>query len=169
MADEPVLYSPIGASSGAGERFEPNTAAKGAAAPPDPLRLLAITVKRGRMVCKVAIDDPRFRRTTPALAEFVRNAYPDLPHHACVNGRGPMFESVMGSTSAAHMLEHLAISFQTRAAVDESAAFVGTTEWIDEEEGVARVEISFRDDLEAIRAFVEATRFLNMAMLTCIA
>ena len=136
---------------------------------PDPIELMAVTVKMGRMICDVAISERRFCYTTPRLAAFVEGSYPDLPHHACVNETGPSFGAVMESTSIAHMLEHLVISLQTRASTSTSMEFVGTTEWIDEDAGIARVEVSFRDDLQALRAFNEATRFLNIAVLTCLA
>lgn len=133
-----------------------------------PVRLKAITVKTGRMVCELSVEDARYRYTSPKLAAFVSDRYPDLPHHACVNDSGPSFEAVMESTSTPHLLEHLVISLQTRAAKGTSVRFVGTTEWLDEEAGLARVEVSFRDDLEALSAFGEATRFLNIAVLTCL-
>lgn len=136
---------------------------------PDPVQLRAFTVNRGRMVCELCISDPRFRYTTPKLAAFAEGSYPDLPHHACVNEVGSTFGDVMESTSTAHLLEHLVISLQTRAAVNSTAEFVGTTEWIDEPAGKARIEVSFRDDLDALRAFGDATRFLNIAVITCLA
>ena len=135
----------------------------------DPIQVRTITVRTGRLVCDIAIPDERFRRTTPRLAAFVTQGYPDLPHHACVNAEGTTFGTVIERTSTPHLLEHLAISGQTRAAVDATHPFVGTTEWTDEAAGEARVEISFRDDLEALRAFNEATQFLNIAVLTCLA
>ena len=137
-------------------------------AAPDPIRIRSITVRTGRLVVDISIPDERHRQTTPRLAAFVEQSYPDLPHHACVNGRGPDFGSVMECTSTAHMLEHLVISLQTRAATGLVQPFVGTTEWVDEATGQARIEVSFRDDLEALRAFNEATRFLNIAVLTCL-
>ena len=48
------------------------------------------------------------------------------------------------------------------------ALFIGTTEWLDEEAGLARIEVGFKDDLVALRAFNEAIRFLNIAVLTCL-
>lgn len=135
----------------------------------DPIQVRAITVRTGRLVCDIAIPDEKHRRTSPRLAAFVQQEYPDLPRHACVNGEGSLFEAVIEHTSTAHLLEHLAISEQTRAAAGEDRPFVGTTEWTDETAGEARIEISFRDDLEALRAFNEATRFLNIAVLTCLA
>ena len=134
----------------------------------DPVELRAFTVRTGRLVCEVKVPDGRFRNTTPKLAAFVEGQYPDLPHHACVNDVGHAFGDVIEHTSMPHLLEHLAISMQVRD--DASAAtFVGTTEWIDEAAGVARIEIGFRDDLVALRAFNDAIRFLNMAVLTCMA
>lgn len=135
----------------------------------NPIRIAAITVKTGRIECEVAIPDERFRRTTPRLAAFMADRYPDLPHHACVNGRGKTFGSVFEHTSTAHMLEHVIISEQARSDAEAHAPFVGTTEWIDEIAGLARVQVSFRDDLEVLRALTEALRILNIAVLTCLA
>ena len=134
-----------------------------------PIQVRTITVQTGRLVCDIVIPDERFRRTTPGLAAFAAERFPDLPHHACVNAKGTAFGDVMEHTSTAHLLEHLAISLQTRAAAQAADSFVGTTEWTDEQAGEARVQLSFRDDLEALRAFNEATRFLNIAVLTCLA
>ena len=135
----------------------------------DPIEVRAYTVKTGRIVCDLAIANERFRYTSPKLAAFAAGQYPDLPHHACVNEVGQTFSAVMEATSTPHLLEHLVISLQTRSASDGNAGFVGSTEWTDETAGEARVEVSFHDDLEALRAFGEATRFLNIAVLTCLA
>lgn len=135
----------------------------------NPVRVRAITVRTGRLVCEVEIPDPRFRYTTPRLSAFANGQYPDLPHHACVNDIGNTFGYVMERTSVAHLLEHLTISEQVRNQVSGNTTFVGTTEWIDEAAGIARVEVGFKDDLVALRAFNEATRFLNIAVLTCLA
>lgn len=134
----------------------------------DPIEIKAITVRTGRIACDVAIPDERFRFTSPKLAAFVEGQHPDLPHHACVNDAGFSFGDVIERTSVPHLLEHLVISEQVRG--DASAAmFVGTTEWTDEAAGEARIEVGFKDDLVALRAFGDATRFLNMAVLTCLA
>lgn len=128
----------------------------------------AITVQTGRLVCDVVIPRERFRYTTPRVAAFVEGQFPDLPHHACVNDRGKTFGSVIESTSTPHLLEHLAISIETREAAGSAASFVGTSEWTDENAGEARISLSFRDDLEALRAFNKAVEFLNIAVLTCL-
>ena len=135
---------------------------------PDPIQVLTITVKTGRLVCDIAIADERFRFTNPRIAAFVARTHPDLPDHACVNEVGPVFGAVIERTSMPHLLEHLVISEQTRAAIGADEPFIGTSEWTDEPAGLARVQISFRDDLEALRAFNDATRFLNTAVLTCL-
>lgn len=135
---------------------------------PDPIQVRSITVRRGRIVYDVVVADPAFRYTTPKLAAFATRQYPDLPLHACVNNVGTAFGSVIESTSVPHMLEHLAIDIQTRNASAAADTFVGTTEWLDERAGIARVEMSFKDDLEALKSFNEATRFLNTAVITCL-
>ena len=85
-----------------------------------------------------------------------------------MNDVGYSFGDVIEHTSVPHLLEHLAISMQVHD--DASAAtFVGTTEWTDETVGEARIEVGFRDDLVALKALTDATRFLNMAVLTCLA
>lgn len=136
---------------------------------PAPIRICSITVRTGRLVCDVEVPDERFRYTTPRLASFIASRYPELPRHACVNDVGKTFGEVMERTSVPHLLEHLVITEQTRSTADENGSFTGTTEWTDESVGKARIEVSFRDDLEALRAFNEATRFLNNAVLTCLA
>ena len=134
----------------------------------NPIQVRTITVQTGRLVCDVVIPDERFRHTTPRLAAVLTQQYPELPEHACVNDKGTTFGSVIEHTSTAHLLEHLTISLQTRAAVGASDSFTGTSEWTSEEAGEARVQVSFRDDLEALRAFNEAVKILNVAVLTCL-
>lgn len=135
---------------------------------PDPIRVRGITVRTGRIVYDITIPDERHRHTTPRLAAFAEGYFPDLPHHACVNEVGHAFGDVIENTSTAHLLEHLTISMQVRDKSVGMDAFLGTTEWTDELEGEARIELSFRDDLAALRAFNEAVRFLNIAVLTCL-
>ena len=43
---------------------------------------------------------------------------------------------------------------------------MGTTEWTDEHAGRARIQISFADDLVALRAIRDAVDFLNEALLS---
>ena len=134
-----------------------------------PIQVRMITVRTGRIVADVVIPDERFRKTTPRLAAFSAGQYPDLPQHACVNDVGFTFGDVMESTSTPHLLEHLVISKQVRERAIGDPTFIGTTEWTDEAAGEARIEFGFKDDLVALRAFNEATQFLNMAVLTCLA
>lgn len=125
-----------------------------------------LTVRADRLVCEVALAPGAARHTTPALTKRIREAFPDIVRHACVNDEGDTFGAVIDHTSLPHVLEHLVISIQTSAAAKNRAAsndlvFTGTTEWIDEKAGRARIEVSFTDDLVALRAFRDATRFLN--------
>lgn len=131
-----------------------------------PIRLVSVAVKRGRLVCELVIPDERRRFSTPRLASYVETNYPDIARHACVNESGRQFGAVMQSTSIAHLLEHIAIDEQVHDSENDDALFVGTTEWLDEQAGRARIQLSFRDDLSALEAFNKALQFLNIAVIT---
>ena len=135
-------------------------------APEVPIRLVSVAVKRGRLVCELVIPDERKRFSTPELASYVEINYPDIAEHACVNESGKRFGAVMRHTSIAHLLEHIAIDEQVRDSENDDAFFVGTTEWVDEQTGRARVQLSFNDDLSALEAFNKALQFLNIAVIT---
>ena len=130
-----------------------------------PIEVDSITVQTGRLICDIVIPDSRNRMVSPALAAYVRTQMPSLTRHSCVNGVDDTFGAVLDTTSVPHLLEHLAIDAQVRASQDSDAPFVGTTEWLDENAGTARITLSFTDDLVALRAFNEAVMFLNDAVV----
>lgn len=142
------------------------------------LRIERIVVKRGRMVCHLRLADGAPRESTPEVARRLAQRLPTLARHACVNERGTTFGAVMAHTPLPHVLEHLVIDLQVRAEAASSevaaspdaraasaAPYVGTSEWVDEDAGEARVEVSFTDDVVALRAFRDAARILNDAVL----
>ena len=137
----------------------------GANVPAKPLEVREIIVRTGRLVCEVVVANPRLRTTTPELIERVSRDHPHLAQHACVNAEGPLFGAVMDHTSLPHLLEHVAIDLQTQASSDPAAVFVGTTEWLDRAAGVARIQLSFADDLEGLRAFRDSVEYLNSIVL----
>lgn len=131
-----------------------------------PLTVERFTVRADRLICDVVLAPDAPRTTTPDLAQRVCAAFPTLPQHACVNSAGNTFAAVMNHTSLPHLLEHLVIDFQTQAAPpDSTTVFVGTTEWTDEPAGRARIQVSFTDDLVALRAFRHALDFLNATVV----
>ena len=121
----------------------------------------SVVVKRGRIVCEVMVSNGLLRYSNPEVARRLLERYPSLSHHACVNAEGRTFGCVMDHTSIAHLLEHLVIELQTQASSNPSAVFVGTSEWVDESAGIARVEVSFFDDLQALHALKEALDIIN--------
>jgi len=125
------------------------------------ISVTSIVVNTGRLICEVSVPDPSFRHTNSAIAQRLSAWFPSLKHHACVNAVGRTFGCVMGRTSMPHVLEHLVIELQTRASDDSQAMFVGTTEWVDEAAGIARVQVSYLDDLQALRSLSEALDILN--------
>lgn len=129
-----------------------------------PLRIESLTVQPGRIVSEVIVDSSR-RYTTPQLADTLLEEYPTLASHACVNDAGDTFGCVIEHTSVPHLLEHLVIDLQARSGGRQNDTFVGTTEWIDEAAGRATVQVSFTDDLVALRAFRDASEKIAAAML----
>ena len=125
------------------------------------ISVTSIVVNTGRLVCEVSVPDASFRHTNRAMAQRLSARFPSLEHHACVNTVGRTFGCVMERTSMPHVLEHLIIELQTRASDEPKATFVGTTEWVDEATGLARVQVSYLDDLQALRALIEALDILN--------
>ena len=125
-------------------------------------------VGEGRIGCDVVLAAQAPRTTSPQIAARVCASFPNLPRHACVNGAGDTFGAVMEATSLPHLLEHLVIDLQTQAAPPDASpytAYVGITRWTDENAGRAHIEVSFTDDLVALRAFRDAARFLNEAVV----
>ena len=132
----------------------------------DPIRVERIVVERGRLACYVVVAEPRYRYVWPDLVQKVREPYPSLVYHSCVNARSNRFATVMGETSTPHLLEHIAIDVQVHQS-KEGTSFVGATEWLDEARGLALVQLSFIDDLEALAAFKAALTFLNDSLIAC--
>ena len=134
----------------------------------DVLTLERITVKKDRVVCDIKITAKDKRYTNPELIKTVLQQYPHLANHTCKNKKGTSFAAVMEQTSLPHLLEHMVIEAQvfsdSHAEKQSDTLFVGTSAWLDEKEGTARVEVSFMDDIQALRAFREASQILNNAL-----
>lgn len=137
--------------------------ASGAAQPPVPrLAIETLQVRRDRIVATVRVD-PAHPNSTPRLARALTAALPDLPRHACVNPEGDYFAAVMDHTALPHVLEHVVIDLQTSAfaVTDPDRVFTGVTRWTDFAHGRASVEVSYHDDVTAIRAFRDAAALIN--------
>ena len=120
-----------------------------------------IVVRRDRLVLTVELAEGAPCETNPELAKALVSAVPSLPAHACVNDCGTTFGAVLASTSLPHVLEHLIIDAQVRASAPAAPTFVGTTTWLDRDAGLARVEVSYTDDLVALAAVKQALATLN--------
>ncbi len=130
-----------------------------------PLRALRVRVRPDRVEVEVAVAARRYAQTDPELiTECLRRA-PTLGRHACRNSVGPVFASVMKSTSTPHLLEHLIIDAQTRAAKDPDRVFTGTTQWSTGDASMAQVAFSYEDDLVALDALNRSLAFLNGVLI----
>jgi len=124
------------------------------------LEIQDLLVRADRVEALVRVADPR-RHTTPELIQRCLRDFPHLAVHTCVNGVGPTFGAVMEDTSLPHLLEHLVIEQQTLAARNEDPLFVGTTQFTAEDPNVAKVSVSFENDVTCLAAFKRAQEFLN--------
>lgn len=124
-----------------------------------------VTVRDDRLSFLVCLDPQAPAKTTPAIARCAMETYPELASHACVNDVGSTFGAVIANTSTPHLLEHLIITEQVRAAdPDDTTAYLGTTRWVEREERLARIDVSYRDDLAALEAYGRAKDFLESVL-----
>ena len=120
----------------------------------------------GKLTVRIVVKEPFPRMTDDRLAAYALEAFPELGLHRCVNDAGPLFASAIECTPVPHLLEHLVISLQARDPQQPSGfALVGSTEWLNEAAGRARIAVSFKDDLIAARAMNRALRFLDEGMV----
>lgn len=130
-----------------------------------PLRALRVRVRPDRVEVEVAVAAGRYAQTDSELIAKCLGRVPTLGQHACRNSVGPVFASVMRSTSTPHLLEHLIIDAQTRAAKDPNRVFTGTTQWSAGDDLVAHVAFSYEDDLVALDALNRSLAFLNGVLI----
>ena len=130
-----------------------------------PLRALRVRVRPDRVEVEVAVAARRYAQTDPELITECLHRAPTLGQHACRNSVGPVFASVMKNTSTPHLLEHLIIDAQTRAAKDPDRVFTGTTQWSAGDGLIAQVAFSYEDDLVALDALNRSLAFLNGVLI----
>lgn len=132
--------------------------------PGDPVAALtveSIDIVKGRMRVRLRLREG-VRYTDPRIAVKVMTRFPCVGLHSCKNDSGPRFADVIESTSIAHVLEHLMIDIQLGdSATPMGSRLVGFTQWIDESEGIAEVQVAFQSDMVALRALRDAVAFLN--------
>ena len=150
------------------------------------IKIEQIVVRSDRLIVVVRVntDCPR---TSPEIAARVVERFPDALSHSCMNAMGPTFGHVIENTSIAHLLEHLVIDLQaseyTRAHGGENnmrahpscngspkhsapPLLTGITQWIDEDAGLAQVQVSMVSDICAVRALTQACDFINSLQLS---
>jgi hypothetical protein len=131
--------------------------------PVAPLSIRRFVVKPDRVCCYIEVSDERYVATRPSLIAQVLRTYPHLLEHTCVNDKGDTFAAVAARTSVAHLVEHMVIEEQTRLEPPDAPMriYTGMTKWVDRGARVARIDVSFADDLVALRAFNRAVDVLN--------
>ena len=115
-----------------------------------------ITVKKYRVICLVKINGKK--TSTPELANKVLVKLPNLKLHKCKNSQGKNFSEVMACTPVPHLFEHMVIDIQSK---NSSNALFGTSEWIDKDNGIAKIELSYEDDIKCLNAIKKAAEVIN--------
>lgn len=126
------------------------------------IKVQSITVKKFRIVCLVQFVGQHY--SDPQIKEKLLCKVPSLTEHKCKNASSKTFAEVMDHTSLAHILEHLIIDFQIKEASenkDFSKTLLGTSSWLNKEEGLAQIEFSYFDDIVAIKCLNETCNFLK--------
>lgn len=121
-----------------------------------PVQITNIVVKKFRIICSVKLNSIKYSNEEIKVALLEK--MPTLAAHKCKNSKGKNFAEVLASTSLAHILEHMIIDIQSKATND---LLLGTTQWIDENSGIAKIELSYTDDIVCISAIKEASELLN--------
>lgn len=140
--------------------------------------MTALTVERvlfrsDRMIVLVRVPEGPAACLGEAGRDALLAARPALARHACLNAEGRPFGAILARTSLPHVLEHLIIDFQAELsapagnglATKPPLTFVGTTEWLNEREGLARIEVNFTDDLIALDALKRARALMDEGMV----
>lgn len=120
-----------------------------------------VTVRPDRIVADIRIADEACVLTSEDMIDKALCRYPHLLDHACVNNRGETFGAVASRTSVAHLVEHMAIEGQARVSSGAKSLFVGKTSWANRAKLLARVEISYEDDLVALASLRAAVLFAD--------
>lgn len=129
--------------------------------PAEALVVESVNIAKGRMCVRLRIQkEARF--TDPRIAVKVMTRFPCVGLHSCKNDSGPHFADVIERTSTAHVLEHLMIDLQLGdSATPMGSRLVGFTQWIDEDKGIAEIQVAFLNDMVALRALRDGVSFLN--------
>lgn len=136
----------------------------------DAISIDQVRIARGRMIVTLRVVGDQ-QMTSERLAATALEKHPTIKDHACINDRGPKFGAVIADTSIAHLLEHLTIAEQLEeisqdqqlSSLAGKTLLVGTTVPIDKADKAKtyRIEVSFIDDLIAVRSLMRAVDFLN--------
>ena len=125
-----------------------------------PVQITNIVVKKFRIICTVQLT--KLKYSNEVIKSALLEKMPTLAAHKCKNSKGKDFTEVLSSTSLAHVLEHMVIDIQSENTND---VLMGTTQWIDENSGVAKIELSYTDDVVCISAIKEASELLNQFII----
>ena len=122
----------------------------------------SIVFQADRAIFIVQVKPSRPCYTDQEIAQWVRQAYPELEYHQCLNEWEEPLWNALSHTSMPHVLEHILITEQVRSTdEDDSTQFLGTTRWLNEAEGIARIDVHYTSDIMVLEAYKQALNFLE--------
>lgn len=132
------------------------------------IEIRRIRVREGALDLEVAIP-VSVLHVTQDQADRILGLLPNLARHVCVNGAGDgSFGDELVGTELAHLLEHLIIELQGKAA--RGGEFTGHTSWLEELEttvpqgyALMRTTVTFANDFVALGAMNCALEIIDWA------
>lgn len=124
----------------------------------------SINVKKFRIVCIVEVAN-NYLYSNDKIKDKLLKICPTLLYHKCKNSHNNNFIDELGSTMLPHVFEHLIIDLQIKELSNKTITcnqqILGTSQWINKDNGLAKVELSYVDDLLALKAIKEAQEIIN--------
>lgn len=126
-----------------------------------------INVKKYRIICLVVVQ-LEHAYSNEIFAQKLLKIMPTLASHKCKNSSNNSFFEEIKKTSLAHVFEHIVIDLQIKYLSEngcaENTSILGTTEWFNKNQGMSKVELSYCDDLLALKAIKEAEKLINQLL-----
>lgn len=127
------------------------------------MKVKEITFEKDRVVIEVSYCDFSTPEERERFNEELFRTMPDIMEHDCVNSRGPKFMDCYKTTSLPHVFEHIVIFYLScLASSEKKVLLVGKT--TNTGANVAKIEVKYYDDIQALRAINAAAEKMNSLM-----
>lgn len=121
-----------------------------------------VLFKKQRMYIDLHMNNKPFY-SNMLIRDFLLRDFPSIVNHDCKNSKNLQLKDVLDTTSVPHLIEHVIIDIQASyfAKKNIDVTLLGTTQWTDESNGDACIQLSYFDDLVALDALKRAISYFN--------